>query len=361
MPQKLLTAFFLCSILILPQLSLAQPAAPNSTVPDSFYNTPPTIDPTEAVITKGGFVPCSGVGCSACDFVVMANTITKWLIGISFIFFAVLCVIAGTKMITSGGNPSALTDAKKSLTNAFIGLIIIMAAWLAVDTLLRGLLKGNNGQIEGYGPWSQVQCAKQAQSSTQNLGFEETAINYHVPAGAEDMANAPPGSGSGTARCSPITDTANVCSPGNLTAYFGSRASEASQICNRESGGAAVMSGSDLCCGADGNCAGALSFSGGYFQVNFLDNARMVPGCSASGWYNSNGGSTPKGNCVRRNARGVCTGWSCEITNTAMYNTCRAGAVNPSTNLSIARTLYNGRGGHFQDWSWSQRICGVAP
>jgi hypothetical protein len=173
MPQKLLTAFFLCSILILPQLSLAQPAAPNSTVPDSFYNTPPTIDPTEAVITKGGFVPCSGVGCSACDFVVMANTITKWLIGISFIFFAVLCVIAGTKMITSGGNPSALTDAKKSLTNAFIGLIIIMAAWLAVDTLLRGLLKGNNGQIEGYGPWSQVQCAKQAQSSTQNLGFDQ--------------------------------------------------------------------------------------------------------------------------------------------------------------------------------------------
>jgi hypothetical protein len=63
-------------------------------------------------------------------------------------------------MVTAG-SAGSLDIAKKSFTNAFIGLIIILSAWLIVDTLMRGLI-GGNGDIKGYGPWTDIKCASQA-------------------------------------------------------------------------------------------------------------------------------------------------------------------------------------------------------
>jgi Peptidase M15/Type IV secretion system pilin len=125
----------------------------------------PTVGADGTLEAGDGFVPCSGTNCSACDFVVLGNTAIKWLIGISFLFFAILAVKAGVGLVISRGNPSALSQAKSSFQNAFIGLIIILVAWLLVDTIMRQLVKGN-GTIEGYGPWSEVQCSVQNETQT---------------------------------------------------------------------------------------------------------------------------------------------------------------------------------------------------
>ncbi len=114
----------------------------------------------------GNFVPCNGADCSACDFVSMVNAIIKWLFGIVFILFAVLMAKAGFGLVTSAGSQSALEAAKSSFQNAIIGLIIVMAGWLMVDTIMRSLLDGDqdgiaDGNVVGYGPWSQVECQKQ--------------------------------------------------------------------------------------------------------------------------------------------------------------------------------------------------------
>lgn len=77
---------------------------------------------------------------------------------IMFMVFAVIAVVAGFGMVTSGGNPSSLQAAKDKFKNAFIGLIIVLAAFLLVDTVMRTLLKGGAGEVSGYGPWSKVQC-----------------------------------------------------------------------------------------------------------------------------------------------------------------------------------------------------------
>lgn len=151
-----------------PAPALAQQGA----VSDSFYeNGSPTV--TDGAITSGGFVPCSGTQCSLCDFAVMANTIIKWLIGIIFLFFAILAVYAGFKMVTSGGNSGAKQAAKNSFTNAFIGLFIVLGAWILIDTLLRALLAGGTGEISGFGPWSEVQCATQVSSTIGVLAVED--------------------------------------------------------------------------------------------------------------------------------------------------------------------------------------------
>jgi hypothetical protein len=77
-----------------------------------------------------------------------------------------LAVWAGFKLIKSQGNSGALSEAKQSFTNAFIGLIIMLVAWLIVDTMLRQLLAGGTGDVNGYGPWSKVQCTSQVQPDT---------------------------------------------------------------------------------------------------------------------------------------------------------------------------------------------------
>lgn len=164
--MKFLFLLFTLSTLFFTQLTYAQ----ESPTPDN----------------PSGFVSCEGKSCSACDFVVLGNTAIKWLITISFLFFAVLAVRAGIKLVTSQGNPSALSNAKESFTNAFIGLVIILIAFLLVDTIMRQLVKGS-GEIKGYGPWNEVVCAKQVDSTVERNYFDgdEDFVAFATAGGEE--------------------------------------------------------------------------------------------------------------------------------------------------------------------------------
>ncbi len=121
-----------------------------------------------------GFVPCDGVNtsaggvaCTECHLLQMGNTILVWLIMILFIVFGFVAAAAGWGLITAGGNVQAVSDAKSKFTNAIIGLIIVLAAWLIVDTIMRGLLNGGDlgTTYSGFSVWSEVQCGSMA--STQ--------------------------------------------------------------------------------------------------------------------------------------------------------------------------------------------------
>ena len=112
---------------------------------------------------------CSGPDCSACNVVYLANGVITWLIGFAFLLFAVLFCIAGVRMVTSGGNSHTVEEAKGSFINAIVGLIIILSAWLIVDTIMRGLVgtAGHAGQLTNTGSasgwlfWSEVECQVQ--------------------------------------------------------------------------------------------------------------------------------------------------------------------------------------------------------
>lgn len=113
-----------------------------------------------AEVWAQGIVPCDGTTenpCNSCQLVVLGENILRWLIGVMLVIFAILVAISGFNLVTSAGNPTAKTDAKKKLTNAFIGIIIVLAAWLIVDTLMRSLLIGGEGQINSR-PWSTLEC-----------------------------------------------------------------------------------------------------------------------------------------------------------------------------------------------------------
>jgi hypothetical protein len=135
----------------------------------------------DGIYTGGGLIPCGQTAdnpCNSCHLVILANTIVKWVIGITFLIFAGMGVYTGVRMVTSGGNAHAKEDAKEMFTNLIIGLLIILGAWLMIDTLLRFVLKGGeNGEIDGYGPWSQVKCVEEVRSGTTKMTIEEDEFN----------------------------------------------------------------------------------------------------------------------------------------------------------------------------------------
>lgn len=95
-----------------------------------------------------GLVTCEGPNCNWCSFVSLINRIVTWLIGFLSILAVLAFVYVGFKLVTSMGNPSEWESAKKMFTNLVIGLIIVLAAWLIVDTSMRILTgKGINGWL----------------------------------------------------------------------------------------------------------------------------------------------------------------------------------------------------------------------
>lgn len=133
---------------------------------------------------------CTGPDCSTCNIVYMANGLIKWLIGIVFLLFAGLLAIAGVRLVTSGGNPGALQSAKDNFINALIGFVIILSAWLIIDTLMRALV-GNpevdgsdgfvraEGNIDGWLFWSQVECMERIVPTVTDPDYIELSdINF---------------------------------------------------------------------------------------------------------------------------------------------------------------------------------------
>lgn len=108
----------------------------------------------DITVPSGGFVLCGRPGQPACDFDMLMLTVNK------FINYA-LTLIATPIMLwmlfktsfeffTAGGNPVAITTAKKRLLAVIIGYAIALAAWLLIKTVIM-LLVGEDA-LSGVDP-----------------------------------------------------------------------------------------------------------------------------------------------------------------------------------------------------------------
>lgn len=156
----------------------------------SFTLITPMVVPDVAVaqISLAEYAGCSGPDCSACNLVNLANGLITWLIGFLFIIFAIIIAYAGFGLVTSGGNHHELDEAKNRFVNALIGLIIVLAAWLIVDTIMRGLVgregaEGQipNGQVSGWLYWSTVECYSQPTPQEREFTPETFEPHEEIP------------------------------------------------------------------------------------------------------------------------------------------------------------------------------------
>ena len=95
-------------------------------------------------------VSCTGVNCSVCDIATTAQNVLNTGIFVMVFLSAVLFAYAGWKMLTAGGQTESYAQGKQIFGNVVLGLVIILAGWLVIDTLMRTMLGS------GFGPWNAI-------------------------------------------------------------------------------------------------------------------------------------------------------------------------------------------------------------
>lgn len=83
---------------------------------------------TSALTVTGG----STFGLGTADLQETVIKIVQWILGLLGLIAVIMILIGGFKWMTAGGNEEKIESAKKLLTAAIIGLIIVLLAWAIV-------------------------------------------------------------------------------------------------------------------------------------------------------------------------------------------------------------------------------------
>ena len=137
---KFLINLSILTLVIMPAFSLAQKADPGTgLIPCGNEFKGPNGELT-------GDIPHP---CTFTDFMTLVNKVIKFaLFDMVVPIAAIMFAYAGFLLVTSGGSSEARTKAKTIFTNVALGLIIAVAAWLIIRTIL--LTLGYPGDWIGF-------------------------------------------------------------------------------------------------------------------------------------------------------------------------------------------------------------------
>jgi hypothetical protein len=101
-------------------------------------------------------VSCDGTGvnggreCTVCDIATTAGNILNTMIFIAVFLAAIMFAWAGWGYLSAAGDTGAIGKSRTTFMNVLIGLLIILSAWLLIDTLMRTLVGSQ------LGPWNKI-------------------------------------------------------------------------------------------------------------------------------------------------------------------------------------------------------------
>jgi hypothetical protein len=113
-------------------------------------------------VQAAGLVPCGGTGepaCQFCHIFVLINTLLyKVLFVLVPVVATLLLVVAGVMFFFAGANPKNLGQATGIIKSVVIGLVIIFAAWMIVNTIITSI-----GLVESSSllKWYDINCPVQ--------------------------------------------------------------------------------------------------------------------------------------------------------------------------------------------------------
>lgn len=124
-----------------------------------------------------GIIPCGSSGqpnCNLCYILVLIQNLINFVVGpgggpttpvgIIYPLATLMVAYGGFVWFTSGGSESRLTQAKGIISSAIWGLVIALASFLIVNTVLNVLagqgISGNVAKPPGFPwPWNQINCS----------------------------------------------------------------------------------------------------------------------------------------------------------------------------------------------------------
>ncbi|MBU2036934.1 pilin [Patescibacteria group bacterium] len=109
------------------------------------------------VSAADGLVPCAGPDCDMCKFLQLISNITLFIVkNITAPLAGLLFLISGIMMVSAGGSEARLKKGKDILKNTAIGVLIVLASWIIVNTLITTLGASVTGFVPGN--WWTVRC-----------------------------------------------------------------------------------------------------------------------------------------------------------------------------------------------------------
>ncbi|HVY67401.1 MAG TPA: hypothetical protein VHA30_00675 [Patescibacteria group bacterium] len=99
-----------------------------------------------------GLVPCGGYTatgaaqppCTVSDLFLLVAVVTNWLISVAGLYAVFQIVGAGFWLTTTMGNEESITKWKKALTEAVVGFVFVMIAFILVNTAVNYILLGGD-------------------------------------------------------------------------------------------------------------------------------------------------------------------------------------------------------------------------
>ena len=146
---------------------------------------------------------CRACPCGAGGALQFVQNVMNALVSFGILICVLVVVFAGFLWILTPTNPESHSQAKKVLTNAVIGFIIILSAWLVVDFVMKLLYDGEST----FGPWNEI----------LTLGGDACIEARDVkPLFSGDIVSAPGlsvGGAGGVGSVEPRYTTSGACSP----------------------------------------------------------------------------------------------------------------------------------------------------
>lgn len=107
--------------------------------------------------SAAGLVPCAGPDCNMCKFLQLISDVTRFIvIDIMAPLAGLMFLVSGIMMVSAGGNESRFKKGKEILKETAIGVLIILASWVIVNTLITALAVNVDGFVPGN--WWTVNC-----------------------------------------------------------------------------------------------------------------------------------------------------------------------------------------------------------
>ncbi len=136
-----------------------------------------------------GLVPCGGPGeaeCTACDLLVLLQNVIKFGIKMASLIVIVFVVYGGFRWILSGGNQAQIQAGHKAIMGAIIGFIIILSAWIIVNTVF-WLIAQAGGDDEYIGTWYKIEC--EMPSALSPAGDKGSLVGNASSSGSSGSSN----------------------------------------------------------------------------------------------------------------------------------------------------------------------------
>ncbi|OQA44511.1 MAG: hypothetical protein BWY48_00070 [Parcubacteria group bacterium ADurb.Bin305] len=157
--SKLSRIYLINFLIILIVLPVLVTGATSATLPFIPSILPVTITSTPSAlpqISEGGLVPCEGLACTVCDLLVLVQNVINFVLQLAFWICIVIIIVGAFMWMLSFGNQKNITAGQKLITNAIIGLAIVLLAWVIVHTFFWFIKE--IGGFNMTGSWWHLEC-----------------------------------------------------------------------------------------------------------------------------------------------------------------------------------------------------------